>query len=273
MAPLASRKTVASTVLGTVMAATSMFAAAAISFNFADKSQRLDKYAEYASQLIADGQTAEACQYMNQLITAFDEYLANAEKDSGIQLDDSQTRGQRGDNSVVNRQRPHSLQLLLMTRRDHQVLELLEANVLLLAERMSQEQWLETYENTLNTYPDRSAYILNTLLRFPENTFPTGMTDRLRERSLPPEAREMLVLAKMFPRDKTTEAILSELHGKLFEERNDLQSQKSLLRIYIRALRCRRAHREVNQVLGNLIKLFPDTELGIEAARLRRHDD
>ncbi len=230
-----------------------LVSSAAVSFDFADKGQGIDKYVKHISGLIADGNPGDACQYTQQLEDAYDEHLVNMEKEA----------------KSNNKQSDHRL---VGARSTRQSLELLRGNVLLTAQSISPSDWLARYERKLNAHPDSAGVIVRTLAGFPENVFTAQMVDTLLGGDIPQTARvqlEQCAFRRKFLRNKNTDVIWGEFHEEIAVQKSDVETKKELLGQYVLALDSRGERDNVDRALDNIVKLSPDTALGAEAARLR----
>ncbi|RKY13911.1 MAG: hypothetical protein DRP52_01535 [Planctomycetota bacterium] len=255
-------KTIFPVSLGAVITATAMFAAAAaVGFKFADKGSNLGEYFDQISQFVAEDDTEKAVKYTHQLIAAYDKHIAEIKKEA--RADDKSAKGKQADNRLAG------------TYSTRQLLELVRGGVLLNARKMPKNDWLSLYENELNANPDEADRIVGRLFGLPRNIFSTEMIEMLLDGNIPQKSRGRLekhLFDKKFPKDKKADTIWVDFYQELIVQSADIKTKKKLLNQYVLALDKRGKHNSVNRALDNIIKLRADTELGLEAVRLRLAD-
>lgn len=255
-------KTIFPISLGAVVMATTMFVAAAgVGFKFADKGANLSEYYDHISQLITEDDTEKATQYTHQLITAYDKHIADVKKKA--RTDSKSAEGKQAANRLAS------------ASSTRQFLGLVRGNVLLTAGKMSKSDWLSLYESELNAKPNEADQIIGKLCRLPKNIFSTEMVEILLDGNIPQESRgklEKIMFDKKFPKSKKADAIWVDFYQEVIVEASDIKTKKKRLNQYVLALDKRGKRKSINRALDNIIKLRADTELGLEAAKLRLAD-
>ena len=242
-----------------VTTAVMLAAATAASFSFADKGSGLGKYIETISGMISENKTDDATQYTHQLVAAYDKHIADIKTEN--KTNKKSTSGKKRTNSRLSDAQ--------LTRR---ILELMRGNVLMVAGKMPENDWLSMYEGELNRDEKKPKRIMHRISQMPENIFTADMADTLLKGNIPQKTREWLkhyLFGKKVPPKKKSDVIWVEFYEELALKEADIEKKKNILNQYVSALNKRGERNGVNRALDNIIKLRADTELGVEAARLR----
>lgn len=224
--------------------------AATLTFSFGDKAALRGNMKE-AFKLVAEGRNTEAAGYVESLLTAADDHLVKAS---------------------LGEPDPESLRLAREAKR---IAELLKLSIPFATNELPQEQWIATYERMLKANAGKSRELAQWLIYLSYLTEDSRAEEKiwaLIEREIPTDARAQFadwLAVKRKLRGFVTLAQCVDFYENLLVNTGDSAEAAKFLPSYITTLDQWGRHEFANNALDHFIALFPDTELGAQAAVLR----
>ncbi len=245
---------------GAVVAATTAY-----TFSFGDKSGGVAQYWEEASKLMAEGKPDQASDYFNEMTVAFDERIAEIKAYA-----DGATPPSASDDQAAPTPE-EAAQMFDTAQKTRQILAMLRHDIQLARGDISRPQWAEEYAAGLAASPDPGR-TLHLLMTMTGESFTTEAADALRQVELPTSARgelAMWIARHQTPPEEAEFSEVAALYDELLAYASDTKAAPDLLTAYVKALDERNQSGAADQVIDTFIVLFPDTELGVTAARLK----